>query len=67
MKSVLLKATKDGQYEASLKPGLYDVFVSEATSTPRCRRVEIRAGETECWTLKLEIDEVYLDKSRAAP
>jgi hypothetical protein len=66
-KSVLLKASQEGRYEASLQPGLYDVFVSEATSIPRCRRVEIRAGESKYWTLKLEIDDVYLDKSRAAP
>jgi hypothetical protein len=66
-KSVLLKPSKGGQYGASLQPGIYDVFVSEGSSTPRCRRLEIRAGQTSYWTLKLEIDDVYLDKSRAAP
>jgi len=66
-KSVLLKPSQDGRYEASLQPGLYDVFVSEATSVPRCRRLEIKAGETKYWTLKLEIDDVYLDKSKAVP
>jgi hypothetical protein len=66
-KSVLLKPSKGGQYGASLQPGIYDVFVSEGSSTPRCRRLEIRAGQTSCWTLKPEIDDVYLDKSRAAP
>ena len=64
---ILLKASHDGQYEASLPPGLYDVFVSEGTSVPRCRRSQIKAGETNYWTLKLEIDDVYLEKSRAAP
>lgn len=39
-------------------------FVSEATSTPRCKRVEIAAGEVEYWTLKLEIDDEHLDKSK---
>ena len=61
-----LKASHDGRYEASLQPGLYDVFVSEGTSVPRCRRLPIKAGQTNYWTLKLEIDDVYLDKSRTA-
>jgi hypothetical protein len=65
-KPALLKPSKDGHYEASLQPGIYDVFVSEGSSTPRCRRLEIRAGETSYWTLKLEIDDVYLEKSRGA-
>jgi hypothetical protein len=58
----LLKPSKDGQYEASLKPGLYDVFVSDSSSTPRCRRLPIKPSETNYWTLKLEIDDVYSEK-----
>jgi hypothetical protein len=61
-KSTVLKATRQGRYESSLQPGLYDVFVSEATSVPRCKRVLIKAGEPRYWTLKLEIDDVYLQK-----
>jgi hypothetical protein len=58
-KSFLLKSTGPGRYEASLPPGVYDVFVSEGTSFPRCRRVLVTAGVTGTWTLKLEIDDVY--------
>jgi len=58
----LLKPSKDGQYEALLQPGIYDVFVSESTSGPRCKRLQIKAGLTMYWTLKLEIDDVYLQK-----
>jgi hypothetical protein len=58
--SILLKASKDGQYEASLQPALYDVFVSESGSEPRCRRLEVKAGRTTYWTLKLEIDDAHL-------
>ena len=61
-KPTLLRPTRDGKYEASLQPGVYDIFVSEATSVPRCRRVLIKAGESKYWTLKLEIDDVYLNK-----
>jgi hypothetical protein len=58
-KTVPLKASKNGQYEASLDPGIYDVFVSEPGSTPRCRRLAIEPKSTMYWTLKLEIDDVY--------
>jgi hypothetical protein len=58
-KSFVLDSSRAGRYEASLPPGVYDVFVSEGTSEPRCRRMLIGAGKTSTWTLKLEIDEVY--------
>jgi len=61
-KSFVLKNSRPGQYEASLPPGVYDVFVSEGTSEPRCRRMLIRSGLTAYWTLKLEIDEIYTEK-----
>lgn len=64
-KSFVLKMSHAGRYEASLPPGVYDVFVSEGTSIPRCRRVLVTAGYTGYWTLKLEIDYVYTDKMRA--
>lgn len=63
-KSYVLSMAHAGRYEASLPPGVYDVFVSEGTSEPRCRRVLISPGRTGYWTLKLEIDEIYTDKSR---
>ena len=56
-------ALDDPEIEASLPPGVYDVFVSEGTSIPRCRRFLISPGFTGYWTLKLEIDEVYTEKS----
>jgi hypothetical protein len=61
-KPFVLKMPRAGRYEASLPPGVYDVFVSEGTSEPRCRRVLIKGGSTSTWTLKLEVDEVYTDK-----
>lgn len=61
-KSFVFKMSHAGRYEASLPPGVYDVFVSEGTSTPRCRRVLITANYTGYWTLKLEHDDVYLQK-----
>jgi hypothetical protein len=66
-RSFVFKMAHAGRYEASLTPGVYDIFVSEGTSEPRCRRVLISAGSTAYWTLKLEIDEVYTDKMRGVP
>ena len=61
-KSFVLKMAQAGRYEAALPPGVYDVFVSEGSSIPRCRRVLVTAGRTGYWTLKLEHDDVYLQK-----
>jgi hypothetical protein len=61
-KSFVLHSSTAGRYETSLPPGVYDVFVSEGTSEPRCRRMRIREGLGGSWTLKLELDEVYTEK-----
>lgn len=66
-KSFILKMTHDGQYESSLPPGHYDVFVSEGGSMPRCRRLLIKPGLTTYWTLKLEIDDVYTNQQTYGP
>jgi hypothetical protein len=66
-KSYVLKMSHDGEYKASLPPGVYDVFVSEGTSVPRCRRLRIREGLATYWTLKLEIDDVYTNTSTQRP
>ena len=52
--------TKAGWFEISLQPGLYDVFVGEGSSLPRCRRIEIKANYTRMYTAKLEADEDHL-------
>lgn len=61
-KSFVLKGSTAGRYETSLPPAIYDGFVSEGTSEPRCRRMRIREGLPSTWTLKLEIDEIHLEK-----
>lgn len=54
------KAIRAGWYEASLPPGLYDVLVSEGSSLPRCKRVEIKAAESKFWSLRLEVDDEHM-------
>ena len=61
-KSFVLKRLRPGQYEASIPPGVYDVFVSAGTSVPACKRVLIRTDSTTSWTLKLKVDYVYTEK-----
>ena len=58
-KSYVLKMVHDGRYEVSLPPAVYDVFISEGTSKPRCKRVLIRPGKTNTWDLNLVTDLVY--------
>jgi hypothetical protein len=58
-RSFVLQSTRKGEYKTSLPPGIYDVFVSEGVSEPRCKRVQIAPGLPTYWTLKLEMDFVY--------
>jgi hypothetical protein len=57
-KSFVFKMVRVGQYEATIPPGIYDVFVSEGNSEPRCKRMFAAAGRTGYWTLKLESTEM---------
>ena len=61
-KSFVLKGSTAGRYETSLLPGVYDVFVSDGGSEPRCRRMRIREAMTDTWTLKLDIDQVFTER-----
>src|SRR5262249_26772170 len=45
-KSFVLNSSLAGRYEASLPPGVYDVFVSDGVSVPACKRVLITEGST---------------------
>lgn len=60
--SYILKQVRPGDYEFSLPPGVYDVFMSEGNSIPRCKRVMIQPKYKSYWTVKLEDDDVFLSK-----
>ena len=57
MQSFVFKMLEAGRYEVSLPPGLYDVFISDASSIPRCRRMLVTSGRVNVWLLKLETDD----------
>ena len=59
--STALSPTRDGWFEISLKPGLYDVFVSEGSSLPMCKRIEVKPNYTKMYTAKLEADDDHLE------
>ncbi|HET9401294.1 MAG TPA: hypothetical protein VFO34_10105 [Candidatus Acidoferrales bacterium] len=61
-KSFVLKMVKAGQYEIALPTGVYDVFVAEASSLPRCKRVLVTVGRWPDWKLMLEHDDLYLNR-----
>ena len=60
-KSFVFKMVHSGRYEASLPPGVYDVFISDGISEPRCRRMRVASDDVSTWTLKLEMDEIYTE------
>jgi len=61
-KSFVFKMIHAGRYEVSIPPGVYDVFVSEGNSEPRCKRMLVVPERTGFWTLKLETDVVFTQK-----
>jgi len=60
-KSFVLKMSRAGRYEAQIPPGVYDVFVSEGSSLPVCKRLVIKAGSTTDWSENLEIDHEHME------
>jgi hypothetical protein len=58
-KSFVFKMAHAGRYEATIPPGVYDIFVSEGVSEPRCKRMLVVPGRTGTWYLKLEQDDVF--------
>jgi hypothetical protein len=57
-----LRQIKDGVFATSLPPGVYDVFVSDGSTVPTCKRVVIVAGEAEHYDVHLKLDSAHLEK-----
>jgi hypothetical protein len=58
--STAVSPIRDGWFEISLQPGLYDVFVGEADVLPMCKRIEIKANDTKVYTARPKMDEEHL-------
>jgi hypothetical protein len=57
-KSFVLESSHFGRHERPLPSGVYDVFVSQGTSFPVCKRVRVTEDSTTTLSLQLEIDTV---------
>jgi hypothetical protein len=57
-----MSQTKEGVFGASLPPGVYDVFVSDAGALPMCGRVAIVAGQREVFYANLKLDLAHMEK-----
>ena len=64
--SILLNASSPGRFEASLAPGLCDIFVSDVVSLPRSIRVVILANRTRYYSPKLDPDEEHQEEERTS-
>ena len=51
----------DGGFSVMLPPGLYDIFVSEASFLPTCQRVEVIDGQKTRVSIHLQTDEEHLE------
>lgn len=66
-KSFVLKMSHAGEYAVSVPPGIYDVFVSESSSWPTCKRIVVKSGVPAYWQLKLKVDDVHMGNSAGNP
>jgi hypothetical protein len=60
--SALLSQTKEGVCEASLAPGIYDVFISSPSMLPTCTRVVIVAGQRQVFYENRKLDIEHMEK-----
>jgi hypothetical protein len=56
LNELLVRSDGYGKYKIELEPGLYDVFVSDRTSSPVAKKIRIEAGKTSVYSPKLRLD-----------
>lgn len=61
-KDLIVALDIQGRAESSLRPGLYDVFVSAAGFTPKCSVVEVLPDRSAQVTLKMSPDSKHLQQ-----
>lgn len=60
----LVPVDSNGTFRTTLRAGLYDVFVSEATYVPVCKRVEITGGQNISFSAELQLDREHLENAK---
>ena len=55
----------NGNFRATLRAGLYDIFVSEASYVPVCKRVEITGGQNTDFSVELEPDREHMENDKS--
>jgi hypothetical protein len=51
---------QNGQFDQTLEPGLYDVFVTADGFAPFCKKLEITKGQTTTFNVKLKPDSEHI-------
>jgi hypothetical protein len=59
---VLVSSGVAGRYEGHVPAGIYNVFVSDESSYPQCKRLVIKDGRVNTWAVNLAFDNVNSEK-----
>lgn len=58
----IIDLDSNGKFRVALTPGLYDVFVSEVSFVPMCKRLEIIEKQETTWNVTLRTDDEHLER-----
>jgi Carboxypeptidase regulatory-like domain len=66
-RDITVKLDENGKFDLRLAAGLYDIFVAADAFSPTCKKVEITAGHTTAFDIKLQPDNEHLQSHVAPP
>lgn len=58
----VLKLGFHGEFQTTLTPGIYDIFIAAPGFAPTCKAISIHAGETTQFVAKLRADNEHLQQ-----
>jgi hypothetical protein len=56
---LVIHSKADGTFDVDLPSGFYDVFATATAFSPTCRKVRMKAGETQEIKLQLKVEPLY--------
>lgn len=62
--NMTVKINERGEFDVSLAPGLYDVFVAADGFAPVCKKIEIKANASAVFKPRLEPDSEHLQSAK---